>query len=93
MFSVPNEAARSPKHGARMKAQGLRSGVPDICLALPVGGMPGMYIEMKRGSGGKVSENQQKWIDRLRSVGYVVEVCYGAEEAKEAINNYLNSAS
>lgn len=89
MFAIPNEGKRSKVLGAKMRAQGLRSGVPDIFLALPMHGRPGLFIEMKKQKGGVVSDNQEKWISRLKLAGYVVEVCKGAEEAKKVITNYL----
>ena len=38
LYHVPNEGKRSHKTGARMKAEGLKSGVPDICLPVARGG-------------------------------------------------------
>lgn len=92
MFAIPNEGKRSKVMGARMKAQGLKSGVPDICLALPRDGKPGLFIEMKRIKGSTTTENQKRWIDRLKSVGYEVHVCKGAEEAKAVITDYIGAA-
>ena len=33
--------------GRILKGLGLRKGVPDLFLALPINGRPGLYIEMK----------------------------------------------
>ena len=35
MFHIPNEGKRSWMTGGRMKAEGLKSGVPDIFLPVP----------------------------------------------------------
>ena len=35
LFAIPNEGARTPQNGARMKAQGRRAGVADMFLAIP----------------------------------------------------------
>lgn len=32
LFHVPNEGKRSAYTGARMRSEGLRAGVPDLCL-------------------------------------------------------------
>lgn len=88
LFAIPNEGSRSPQHGARMKAQGLRSGVPDLMLAWPTDSSPGLFIEMKSKKG-RISENQEKWIGRLQAAGYQVAVCYGADEAIKTIERYL----
>ncbi len=40
-------------------------------------------------NGGKLSAVQKEWIDALRGQGYKVIVCYGFDEAREVIINYL----
>ena len=91
LFSIPNGSRRDAKTGVNLVRTGLKAGVPDICLAVPRGGYHALYIELKRRTGGKVSERQQEWIDRLRASGYRVEVCMGASEAIKVIEEYLCS--
>ena len=74
MYAVPNAAKRSPRQGAYMKAEGLKAGVPDICLPVARGGYNGLYIEMKI-KGNKPTEKQLEWHVALREQGYRVEVC------------------
>lgn len=93
MFAIPNEGKRTLAMAAKLKAQGLRAGVPDVMVALPLHGKPGLFIEMKRTKGGKVSDKQQEWLDRLARAGYVTTVAHGAEEAQEIINDYLAGAA
>lgn len=38
LYHIPNEGKRSLKEGARMKAEGLKAGVPDLCLPVARGG-------------------------------------------------------
>ena len=90
LYHIPNEGKRSNIMGARMRAEGMRSGVPDVCLPVARGGFSGLYIELKRQRGGRVSENQQAWIDALRRAGNRAEVCKGWEAAKDVILDYLN---
>ena len=47
MYHVPNEGKRS--NGGILKAAGLKSGVPDICLPVANNGFHGLYIELKFG--------------------------------------------
>ena len=38
MYHIPNEGKRSAAMGARLKAEGLKAGVPDVCLPTAHGG-------------------------------------------------------
>lgn len=71
-----------------LKREGVKSGVPDLCLPVARGGLHGLYVEMKR-QGGKISENQTEWIKNLRDQGYRVTIAYTCEEAIDAIVQYL----
>ena len=88
MYHVPNEGKRSRIAGARLKAQGLKSGVPDVCLPTAHGGYIGLYIEMKV-KPNKPTENQKQWLRKLREQGHLTAVCYSWEEAKQLIEQYI----
>jgi len=88
LYAVPNAGKRSLRMGARMKAEGLRAGVPDLCLPVPRNGYGSLYIELKV-KGGRVTELQTIWINRLRHWGNRVEVCYGWQEARDVLIDYL----
>lgn len=90
LYHIPNEGKRSRITGARMKAEGLRSGVPDICLPVPRGEHHGLYIELKRRKNSKVTQKQLEWIEDLVAQGYVAAVCRGCDEAISLITDYLN---
>lgn len=90
LYHIPNEGKRSHKTGARMKAEGLKSGVPDICLPVARGGHHGLYIELKRVKNSRVTVAQMAWIEALTRQGYVAAVCRGADEAIELITRYLS---
>ena len=89
MYHIPNEGKRSPTAAAKLKAQGLKTGVPDICLPVARGGFHALYIEMKRTSGGRVSADQKWWIEKLTKAGNMAVVCKGFEGAKDVIERYL----
>lgn len=93
MFAIPNGGARATLTAIKLKAEGVKSGVPDIFLPLPMMGWgeilySGLWIELKIGSN-KPTDNQREWIDGLRKAGYAVALCYGAEEAIRTITSYL----
>lgn len=90
LYHIPNEGKRSHKTGARLKAEGLKTGVPDICLPVARGGHHGLYIELKRVKNSRVTEDQMRWLEDLARQGYVAAVCRGADEAIELITRYLS---
>ena len=88
LYHVPNGGKRDPVTGALLKKMGVKAGVPDLCLPVPVGKYHGLYIEMKCGKG-RPSDEQRKWIAHLCEVGYCVHICYGFREAAKTILDYL----
>lgn len=89
MFAIPNGGQRSKATAGKLKAEGVKAGVPDIFLPVPVGTYPGLFIEMKT-STGKLSTSQRKYIDFLLEKGYRVVVVYSASEAQGWIELYLD---
>lgn len=92
MYHIPNEGKRSGKNGARLVAEGLKKGVPDICLPVARGGCHGLYIELKRIRNSKVTREQVEWIEALKNQGYMAAVCRGWGEASETILEYLRGS-
>lgn len=84
IFAIPNGGARSPATAGRLKAEGVSSGVPDLCIPAWR-----LWVEMKRTKGGSVSPEQKDWIKYLEDVGYCVKVCKGAEAAKLQIQAFV----
>lgn len=85
-FAIPNQGVARLK---RLQMEGTRAGVFDTFLSYPVAPYHGLYIEMKRIKGGKVSTEQIEFYDRMVAVGYSCHVCRGAEEAWLRILEYL----
>ena len=90
LHHIPNGGSRNKAEAARLQGQGVKPGVPDLCLPVARGGYHGLYIEMKRRKGGKVSSEQESWLDALRGQGYKAVICWGWEDAKNVIEGYLN---
>lgn len=88
LYAVPNGGRRDKIEAAHLKLQGVKAGVPDLCLAVPKGKYHGLYIELKVGRN-KTSEYQDRWLHNLSKKGYAVKVCYGCVSAKQAIEKYL----
>jgi hypothetical protein len=90
LHAVPNGGHRHIAVAVKMKAEGQKPGVPDLDLPYPNRKLRkhGLRIEMKI-TGGRVSPEQQDWIDYLNSVGYMAVVCWSADEAIETIQQYI----
>lgn len=96
MHAIPNGGARGNDsttnkiRGAMLKAEGVKKGVPDIFLPVPKQGFHGLYIEMKVADDkkGRPSAEQLEFLNSVGELGYAWRICYGAEQAKQAIANY-----
>ena len=103
LFAIPNGGWRLRHVAAQMKREGVRAGVPDLCL--PVAspavrcaetsreGFAGftygtLWIEMKTATG-RLSKVQQTWRDFLTSHGQAHVLCRSAEEGRRALICYL----
>lgn len=73
---------------AKNKRLGVRPGWPDLAVILKNGKL--LMIEMKRTSGGRLSEEQKNWIELLRAANILVEVTKGFEAAKAAVVEHEN---
>lgn len=91
MIAVPNGGHRHISVARKLKAEGVKSGYPDILLDWPSGIYHGLRIELKRRKGGVISASQKVWLERLNAAGYLAMVCRGWDEAREAIENYLDA--
>ena len=93
IFAVPNGAMLG---GGRLgairmnylKAEGLRPGVSDLMLPVPRGKYHGAFFEMKTLSG-SLSENQEEFIRAVEEQGYFAPVCWGADDAIDNLQWYL----
>lgn len=88
LYHIPNEGKRSVAYGAALRRQGMKKGVPDLCLPVARGKYHGLYIEMKAGRN-KPTVDQQWWLEALERQGFCAVWCSGWERAKEEISEYL----
>ena len=66
------------------------AGVPDLCIPIAKKGCNGLYVELKNGKAGKVSDNQQTIMSKLQNEGYKCEVCRSFEEFRNVVDFYMN---
>lgn len=97
MFAIPNGGERNKAVAANLKAEGVKSGVPDICLPVVRWQGPkdtsmqyaGLYLELKKRKGGVLSPAQKAWHEDLTAEGYFVATCPGWEDARDCLKWYL----
>lgn len=89
LIHVPNGGLRSKSEAVRLKRIGVTPGVSDLFLASPRGQYAGLWIEMKRQHGGRLSPEQSAWLEDMREVGYKAERADGADEAIAILEEYL----
>ena len=88
LWAIPNGGSRHIVTAVNLKAEGVLAGVSDLFLMIPKSEYHGMFIEMKAKSG-SVSDKQKEFMAAASSMNYLPVVCFGFEEAKEAITKYL----
>ena len=75
----------------QLKREGLTKGIPDIECAIAVKPYTGLHIELKKPDGkpSDVSKEQHEKMAMLTKNGRRCVVAYGADEAWDALMNYL----
>jgi len=76
LFAIPNGGHRHPAVAAKLKAEGVRAGIPDLCLIL---NNRIAFIEMKTLSG-KLSAKQNEVCERIENLGHPIHVCRSLED-------------
>ena len=97
LFAIPNWFGVGTKaSGGKAKAEGRKPGVLDVWWPLlrpkpgyesHIGHYSGLVIEMKYGKN-TLSTDQRDWQRWLESQGWVVEVCYTFERARDVVLAY-----
>lgn len=97
LFAIPNGGYRSKGEAGRLKAAGVKSGVPDMFLPIKRGKFSGLWIELKlsatdKKKATKTSDEQDRWIDHLQLQGFGAMVCFGYQHAYEMLIAYLEQS-
>lgn len=89
IYAIPNGGQRNAIVAAKLKAEGVTAGIPDLHIPTARNGYHSLYIEMKNGKKGRLSEHQKQTIQRLQYAGHKVAVCRNIQEFINEVNNYL----
>lgn len=88
LFAVPNGERRDKITGARLKKQGVVSGVADLFLSVPNKTHHGLYIEMKTPEG-RQQTTQKTFEASVKAQGYDYCICRTLEGFICAVREYL----
>lgn len=91
-WHTQNGGRRDKVTATKLKAQGVKAGIPDLQLAMARGGYFGLFIEFKATPphDAEVSKSQKDMLAKLQGQGYLAIVCRGMNEAMAQIGAYLD---
>jgi hypothetical protein len=88
MMHVPNGGGRSKGEAGKLKAMGVRRGVPDVLCPFKCSGFNGFACELKAPNG-KCSPEQNMFLTKAKNDGWLVGVCFTFDEFVSLANLYL----
>jgi hypothetical protein len=88
MFAIPNAGKRTKWERGRLLAEGMKAGVPDVCLPVRTRYFGALWIEHKTKTG-VLSPEQKVWHGLLKSCGHNVIVSRSFEESRAAVIEHL----
>lgn len=90
---IANESQRSVAQWNKLMRMGFKKGFSDIFISVPNKMYHGLFIELKskrsNNAWGKPTKEQKEFIKNKSEIGYCAKVCYGFDDAKEAIDWYM----
>lgn len=89
IHAIPNGGARNIVTAAKLKAEGVVAGVPDLFIPEPSGQYHGLFVEMKV-KGGRLQQTQKNMIGKLKERGYKCDVCWSLDDFMKVVNEYFN---
>lgn len=89
LIKINNEGQRTITNASRIKAEGLCNGAPDLLLSIPNLPFCGLFLELKK-INGRLSYEQLYMHEKLKQIGYSVEIIYSVEDFIKVVTNYLN---
>ena len=88
-YAIPNGGYRTITTARAMRAEGQKAGIPDLHIPIGRGEYLSLYIEMKNGKAGRLSEAQKEMHETLRKYRNKVVICRTLLEFQQEINTYF----
>lgn len=80
---IPNGGHRTKAAAGKLRAEGVRPGVPDVLILVPDVGT--IWVELKN-SAGRLSPHQEEWAETIRRTPRAAHfVCRSVEEVESAL--------
>ena len=83
IFAVPNGGTRNVREAARMKVEGVTSGVSDLIAVFKDGSKRVFFIEMKKTKGSSTSAEQKEFLSDMQEAGHIGFIAKGCDNAIE----------
>lgn len=91
LYAVPNGGQRHPAVAKKLKAEGVKAGIPDVQWAIARGGFVGLAIEFKDGANNPTKDQRER-MTRLQQEGWCVCVCWDWQAAARTVQGYAGMA-
>lgn len=89
MFAIPNGGLRDKRVARRLKAEGVKAGVPDVFLACARGGYHGLFAEFKVPPN-TLTNSQARFLASASKEGFFVDVWTSWDIATRTTLDYLD---
>lgn len=90
IYAIPNGGQRNAIVAAKLKAEGVTAGIPDLHIPTARNGYHGLYIEMKNGKEGRLSQSQKETMKILEREGFKCIVCRDLYSFINEVKHYID---
>jgi hypothetical protein len=91
LYAVPSGGHRHVAVAVKLKAEGVRRGIPDLFLPYPANGLHGLYVEVKTDKG-RLTPEQAEFMAYAIERGYGYKVVRSCQEFGDAVCGYVGAA-
>lgn len=91
IYAIPNGGYRAATTAKLMKAEGQTAGIPDLHIPIARSGYNSLYIELKNGKAGRLSDHQKAMHEKLTNLGNKVAVVRDFEQFVKTTKEYFQN--